>query len=122
MDHHGHAFRLFRPDPLGCHGLFSDVVCGVALGRSVGFGIGLVVTGGAGYMMGKNSNYGLAQVVRCMLWGLMGALVAYNYYALGLPGATWFEPLGNWGGLLITMFGGVIGLLLYRWLGQGRRA
>jgi beta-N-acetylhexosaminidase len=87
----------------------------------LGFGIGLVATGGAGFMMGKNSKYGLAQVVRCTLWGLTGALVAYNYYALGLPGATWFEPLGNWGGLLITLFGGAIGLLMYRWLGQSQR-
>ena len=87
----------------------------------LGFGFGLVVTGGAGYVLGRNRSYGAAQVVRCMLWGLLGALVAYNYYALGLPGATLLEPLGVWGGLLITVFGGVIGLLLYRWFGQSGR-
>jgi beta-N-acetylhexosaminidase len=84
----------------------------------LGFGIGLVVTGGAGYIMGRNSGYGAARAVRCMLWGLLGALISYNYYALGLPGADWLEPLGTWGGMLVTLFGGVVGLLLYRRLGR----
>lgn len=87
----------------------------------VGFGIGLVVSGGAGYMLGRNRGRGATQAVRCMLWGLVGALIAYNYYALGLPGAALLEPLGTWGGLLITLFGGVVGLLFYRWIGQRSR-
>jgi beta-N-acetylhexosaminidase len=81
----------------------------------LGLGIGLVVTGGAGYFLGRDQGGG-AQAIRCMLWGLLGALIAYNYYALSLPGASFLSPLGTWGGLLITLFGGLLGLLLYRWL------
>lgn len=82
----------------------------------LGFGIGLVVTGGAGYLLGRDRGGGAAQAVRCMLWGLLGAVIAYNYYALSLPGAAFLSSLGTWGGLLITLFGGLLGLLLYRWL------
>ncbi|UCG24808.1 MAG: hypothetical protein JSW55_02075, partial [Chloroflexota bacterium] len=82
----------------------------------LGFGLGLVATGGAGYVLSRNERYSTPGIVRCMLWGLMGALVAYNYFALGLPGTTYLEPLGAWAGLLTTLFGGAIGLLLYhRW-------
>ncbi len=74
-----------------------------------------MVTGGAGYFLGRNERYSTPRLVRCMLWGLLGALIAYNYYALGLPGTDMLDSLGAWGGLLITLFGGAAGLLLYRW-------
>jgi beta-N-acetylhexosaminidase len=81
----------------------------------LGFGLGLMVTGGAGYLLSRNEQYSAPRLVRCMLWGMLGALLAYNYYALGLPGTDLLDSLGAWGGLFITMFGGAIGLLLYRW-------
>jgi beta-N-acetylhexosaminidase len=82
----------------------------------LGFSIALVVTGGAGYWLGRDQGGTVAEAVRCMLWGLLGALTAYNYYALNLPGASALSALDSWGGLLITLFGGLVGLLLYRWL------
>jgi beta-N-acetylhexosaminidase len=84
----------------------------------LGFGLGLVITGGAGFAVGRNQGLGATQSVRCVLWALLGALIAYNYYALGLPGASMLESLGSWGGLLVTLFGGLLGLLIYRLLGR----
>ncbi|MGD8858276.1 MAG: glycoside hydrolase family 3 N-terminal domain-containing protein, partial [Chloroflexota bacterium] len=78
----------------------------------LGLSIGLVVTGGAGYFLGRDAG-GSAHSIRCILWGLLGALIAYNYFALGLPGASLLSPLQSWGGLLVTLFGGLLGLLLY---------
>jgi hypothetical protein len=80
----------------------------------IGFGLGLAVTGGAGYFLSRNERYSTLRLVRCILWGLLGALIAYNYYALNLPGTDLLTPLGAWGGLLVTVFGGAAGLLLYR--------
>jgi hypothetical protein len=67
----------------------------------------------AGYLLSIRQNAGLAQQISWVLWGLIGALLAYNYVALGLPGTAVFTFLGAWGGLLITLVGGAIGLALY---------
>ena len=80
----------------------------------LGFGLGLLATSGAGYAISRTEHHNLAVIVRCILWGLLGALIAYNYFILGLPGTTRLESLGGWAALLITLFGGVVGLLLYR--------
>jgi beta-N-acetylhexosaminidase len=80
----------------------------------LGFGLGLIFAGGAGYAVGRTDYSELVSRVRCILFGIIGALVAYNYLALGLPGASWLEPLGGWAAFLITLFGGTVGILLYR--------
>jgi beta-N-acetylhexosaminidase len=80
----------------------------------LGFGLGLLATGGAGYAISRTEHNNLPVIVRCILWGILGALIAYNYFMLGLPGTTWLESLGSWAALLITLFGGVVGLLLHR--------
>ncbi len=78
------------------------------------FGLGLIFVGGAGYAIGKNDGWELSERVRCIFWGLVGALIAYNYYMLGLPGTAWLQTLELWAPLLITIFGGIVGLLFYR--------
>jgi beta-N-acetylhexosaminidase len=83
-------------------------------------GVGLFVTGGVGYAVARNESNNLNRIVRCVLWGLVGGLVAYNYFALGLPGASWLVALGVWAGLLTTLAGGIVGLLLYRLLTASR--
>jgi hypothetical protein len=83
-------------------------------------GVGLFVTGGVGYAVARNESNNLNRIVRCVLWGLAGGLVAYNYFALGLPGASWLVALGVWAGLLTTLAGGIVGLLLYRLLTASR--
>jgi hypothetical protein len=48
------------------------------------------------------------------LWGLVGALLVYNYFALGLPGADILGRYGAMAALAVTLIGGLAGLLLYR--------
>ena len=74
-------------------------------------GLTMVVT--AGYLLSIQSNSSLPQQMRWVLWGVIGALVAYNYVALGMPGTAVFINMGAWGGLLITLVGGAVGLGLY---------
>jgi beta-N-acetylhexosaminidase len=84
------------------------------------FGVGLFVTGGVGYAVARNESNSLNRTVRCVLWGLVGSLAAYNYFALGLPGTSWLIGLGVWAGLFTTLVGGLVGLLLYRLLTASR--
>jgi hypothetical protein len=86
----------------------------------IAFGLGLVVTGGAGYYVGRNGQQNLSNIVRCILWGLVGSLLAYNYFVLGLPGTDWLETLGSWAGLLTTLAGGAAGIGLYQWQARQR--
>jgi len=55
----------------------------------------------------------LTQQVGLLLWGLVGGLVVYNYFALGLPGTAVLHHLGGWAGLFTTLGGGTAGLGLF---------
>jgi beta-N-acetylhexosaminidase len=70
------------------------------------FGMGLVVTGSAGFVVGRNGRGSLSKTLRCMLWGLIGGLLFYIYYSLEFPGTAWLEILGYWAGLITTVTGG----------------
>jgi beta-N-acetylhexosaminidase len=74
-------------------------------------GLSLVMI--AGYLLSIRESIPLFQQIRWVLWGLISALLAYNYVALGLPGTAVFTEWGAWGGLLITLAGGAVGLGLY---------
>ncbi|PID85799.1 MAG: hypothetical protein CSB13_06265 [Chloroflexi bacterium] len=74
---------------------------------------GLVVVIIAGYFLSSRAHAQVTQQVSWMLWGIIGALLGYNYVALGLPGTAVLANLGAWGGLLITLTGGALGLGLY---------
>ncbi|MFN2190454.1 MAG: glycoside hydrolase family 3 N-terminal domain-containing protein [Candidatus Promineifilaceae bacterium] len=80
----------------------------------VTFGIGLIVTGSAGFVVGRNEAIGISKTVRCMLWGMIGGLLFYTYFAMGLPGAGWLESLGYWAGLITTVTGGLVGIFAFR--------
>ena len=56
----------------------------------------------------------LPQRVGRLLWGLVGGLLLYNYYALEMPGAGLLSGLGSAAGLVLVLLGGAGGLLLYR--------
>jgi len=73
-----------------------------------------VLTGGAGYAVGKSEKRDLSSTIRGMLWGMIGSLVLYIYFALGLPGSEWIEQLGSWTAFILTLFGGALGLLFYQ--------
>jgi beta-N-acetylhexosaminidase len=79
---------------------------------------GLVIFGVIGLRLGGRLPAGRGR--RLALFALLGALVGYNYYALGLPGA---EALGLvmpvWSATILTWLGGMAGLGL-GWLRYGR--
>jgi len=79
-----------------------------------GLSMGLILTGGAGFAAARNETKDLSNIIRFMLWGMIGALLVYIYFALGFPGSDWFRQLGSWAAFLLTLFGGFVGLLLYR--------
>ncbi len=56
----------------------------------------------------------LTQRLGRLLWGITGGLLAYNYYALGMPGSAVFSTLGGLAGLILIVLGGAAGLALYR--------
>jgi beta-N-acetylhexosaminidase len=78
---------------------------------------GLIVTGTMAVVAGRNghSRINLVQLVRWLLWGIIGGLLAYNYFALQLPGAAWFSQFGPWAGLISTLLGGLAGLAAFYW-------
>ena len=57
----------------------------------------------------------ISQIIGRLLWGLIGGLVLYIYFVLSLPGTAVLDPLGSWGGLLTTLLGGALGILLFQW-------
>jgi beta-N-acetylhexosaminidase len=74
---------------------------------------GLLVTTGLGWATGRNGgSHNLTVRVRMLAWGLVGALLAYNYYALDLPGSAALDNLGSWAALLVTVAGGLGGVLV----------
>ena len=60
----------------------------------------------------------LTHLIGRLMWGLVGALLFYNAYILGLPGTAVFARLSNWAGLAATILGGGIGLILYNTFSQ----
>jgi beta-N-acetylhexosaminidase len=76
-------------------------------------GLGLFVTGGAGFVIGRNDHRDLSETIQCIMWGLVGGLLAYIYFVLGLPGAQWLVKFGNWAGLITALLGGTVGLVLF---------
>lgn len=75
--------------------------------------VGLLITGGFGVVIGRNGHTDLVKLVRLILWGVVGGLLFYNYFALNLPGAAVLASTGAWAGLLATIIGGLAGMVLY---------
>ena len=63
-----------------------------------------------------NSSASLTQQIGWLSWGITGGLLIYIYYILELPGTAVLNNLnlGSWAGLLTTVGGGLIGLILYK--------
>ena len=55
------------------------------------------------------------QLIRLLMLGVIGNLIFYNYFALGLPGAEWLSAAGSWAALLATVAGGLLGLAIGWW-------
>jgi hypothetical protein len=78
---------------------------------------GLFLSGGAAFTLGRQQNVTLEQQIGWPLWAIVGGLLAYIYFKLELPGTTSLGGMHMLTGFLITVAGGLIGLLLY-WLRQ----
>ena len=75
--------------------------------------LGVIMSGTAGYLVGKNENDGSKITLRAVLWCIAGTLVAYNYYTLSLPGSQVVASQGPWSILLFLVAGGGVGLALF---------
>lgn len=64
------------------------------------------------FLLRTNGAWNRIRFVRLAAWGMICGFLAYNYYALRLPGASFFAPLGIWASLVTTTVGGVLGLLI----------
>lgn len=74
---------------------------------------GLTAVLAAGFFFTRTQPMPLAQQLRWLLWGVVGGLVVYNYYVLGLPGTAVLLDLGGWAGLITTLLGGLVGLSIF---------
>ncbi len=74
-------------------------------------GLIIVVTGA---LLLGSSDEPIADRAGGLLWAVIGSLLFYIYFLLGLPGSQLIENLGNWSGLLTTLIGGTAGWLLYQ--------
>ena len=77
-------------------------------------GLGLLLVGLSALYFGRSDGLALNQTVRIFLWGVLGALLAYNYLLLSLPGSTYLSAVGVWAGFLSTVVGGGVGLALFK--------
>lgn len=90
--------------------------------------MGMLIVGNIGLSFGHRQHVNLSKRIGWPLWGLIGGLLLYIYYALGLPGTDLLADTGGWAGLLTTLAGGLIGLFLFqiglwleRWRGNAGR-
>lgn len=86
----------------------------------VSLAIGLGAVAGIALFLSQQWDITIKQQVQWLFSGLIGALVVYNYYALGLPGTAVFQTVGSWAGLLTTLLGGATGLVGYQVWNQFR--
>lgn len=78
--------------------------------------LGAVVIGAAGFGVAGPVRFGASRI-RAGLVSVVGALVGYNFLALGLPGSDWvLKGTGEAGGLLVALVGGLLALAaLWAW-------
>ncbi|MCB9432512.1 MAG: hypothetical protein H6668_11060 [Ardenticatenaceae bacterium] len=79
----------------------------------IALSFGTVLLGSLGVWLAFQRQLSLADYFGWPLWGIIGGLLAYLYLVFGLPGTAGLLSLGSWGALLVTLVGGVPGLLLY---------
>ncbi len=75
---------------------------------------GLTMISLASILMSRRRPESMSHQVGYLLWGIIGALFVYNYFALDLPGTNLLAGFGSWAGFVTTLLGGLVGLLIYR--------
>jgi hypothetical protein len=85
--------------------------------------LGLAAALVGGYRLGNNGGSQTRAGVRVALAGAIGLLLAYNYVALGLPGASWaFQSLGALAAPFWAIVGGAMGVAAGWYWFVGRKA
>ncbi len=96
-----------------------NTAVGRAVERLFGLLIGLFITLLLAVVVTEERGEALSSRVQCALWGILGALLSYNYAVLGLPGTAFMVSLGAWAGLVTAVVGGLLGLAAQRmWVKQ----
>jgi hypothetical protein len=79
---------------------------------------GVLALGGGGYWVVRRRRGDLTYALRASLWCVIGGLIGYVYFMLGLPGSDVLRAaVGSWGALLTVLLGGVAPLAY--WLRRG---
>ena len=73
----------------------------------------LFLSAAAALFISRRRRASLDDQIGWPLWGVVGGLIFYIYYALGLPGAAALANFGPWAGFIIALLGSLAGLLLY---------
>ena len=84
------------------------------LERFFGLITGLFIISLVAVVITQENENDLTRRIQCGLWGVIGALVSYNYAILGLPGTAFMLSLGAWGGLITAVVGGLLGIAAQR--------
>ncbi|MCA9929084.1 MAG: hypothetical protein KC419_11420, partial [Anaerolineales bacterium] len=84
--------------------------------------VGLGIVGTTSLLVSQHSFPKIHNKVGVLLWSIVGALLLYNYFALGLPGANLLQRIGSWAGLLTTVSGGILGMFIYHLVFARKRA
>lgn len=78
---------------------------------------GLLISSGAAFSLGRQQQVALEQQIGWPLWSIIGGLLSYIYFRLGLPGSSALGEIHMGWGFLLTLTGGLAGLGTY-WLRQ----
>jgi ABC-type Co2+ transport system permease subunit len=73
----------------------------------------LFLSAAAALFISRRRQANLEDQIGWPLWGIVGGLIFYIYYALGLPGTAVLGTLGPWAGFIIALLGSLAGLFLY---------
>jgi len=80
--------------------------------------IGVTLMGGVGYWAVRQRHGDLTRALSASLWCVIGGLIGYVYFTLGLPGSDLLRvAVGSWGALVMVLLGGVVPLGY--WLRRG---
>jgi hypothetical protein len=73
---------------------------------------GIALLGGGGYWLTRQRQNDLAQALRTALWTVIGGLLGYVYFSLGLPGSEVLRTaFGSWAPVLMALLVGAVPLL-----------
>lgn len=76
--------------------------------------LGVSLTSAGALFASRRQESAADRQMGAVLWALMGSLVVYLYYQLGLPGTDGLLAFGNWAALVTTLLGGTAGFLVYQ--------